>query len=184
MTTTPLPHPPPHQHQGQLGAERSAGGRHTQEGETGVAYGPQPHPWGRERQPERGLVRNERSERLDYEGVERRHIDDAAPEPSPPPPSGGDTAAAPVVQSGLEGRGGGGGGDDGSGEAKAAPSSLLPMPLSLRGRAVRAWWRGLSCGVCFAAGAWAREGSGVFGVALALAAVCGENILHERMGVP
>lgn len=51
---------------------------------------------------------------------------------------------------------------------------------TLRERAIRVWWRGLSCGVCFAAGAWARDGHGIFGVLLALAAVCGELVLHER----
>ncbi|CAN0199493.1 unnamed protein product [Hapterophycus canaliculatus] len=43
--------------------------------------------------------------------------------------------------------------------------------LSLRRRVIRTWWRGLSSGVCFAAGAWAREGHGLFGAALALTAM-------------
>ncbi|CAN0234920.1 unnamed protein product [Scytosiphon promiscuus] len=45
------------------------------------------------------------------------------------------------------------------------------LSSSLRKRATRTWWRGLSSGVCFAAGAWAREGHGLFGAALALAAM-------------
>lgn len=52
-------------------------------------------------------------------------------------------------------------------------------PPTFRERAVRTWWRGLSCGVCFAAGAWARDGHGLVGLALALAAVCGELAFHE-----
>eukprot|EP00752_Nemacystus_decipiens_P003084 g2856.t1 len=57
----------------------------------------------------------------------------------------------------------------------APPSTLMALP---RKRALHAWWRGLSCGVCFAAGAWAREGHGVYGAALAVAAVVGETMLH------
>ncbi|CAM9406298.1 unnamed protein product [Pylaiella littoralis] len=54
-----------------------------------------------------------------------------------------------------------------------------PLSLVLRERAVRTWWRGLSCGLCFAAGAWAREGHAVLGAVLAVTAVCGEMVLHE-----
>lgn len=66
-------------------------------------------------------------------------------------------------------------------QGKASSSSPWPPPRSLllRERAARTWWRGLTCGVCFAAGAWAREGHAVFGAALAMAAVCGEMVLHE-----
>lgn len=48
-----------------------------------------------------------------------------------------------------------------------------------RERVVRTWWRGVSCGVCFAAGAWVREGYETFGVGLALAAVLSEMVIHE-----
>ena len=88
-----------------------------------------------------------------------------------------------MVPTGLEDRRSRrGGDDDGNRVAKAAPSP--PPPLLLRDRAVRTWWRGLSCGVCFAAGAWAREGHGLFGVVLALAAVCGEAMLYSSLGIP
>ena len=52
-------------------------------------------------------------------------------------------------------------------------------PSTFRERAIRTWWRGLSCGVCFAAGAWTRDGHGLVALALALAAVCGELAFHE-----
>lgn len=60
-------------------------------------------------------------------------------------------------------------------------SDVDPPGTPFRQRVIRTWWRGLSCGVCFAAGAWARDGHEVLGVALALAAVCGELMLHERV---
>lgn len=73
-----------------------------------------------------------------------------------------------------------GGGDGNKVPTKGGTLLSLPLPLPLlRERAVRAWWRGLSCGVCFAAGGWAREGHGVFGALLALVAVCGETMLHH-----
>lgn len=59
-----------------------------------------------------------------------------------------------------------------------------PLSLLLRQRAARTWWRGLSCGVCFAAGAWAREGHAVFGAVLAVMVVCAETVLHELNALP
>lgn len=58
-------------------------------------------------------------------------------------------------------------------------STAASRTSSLKSRAVSTWWRSLSCGVCFAAGAWVRDGHGVFGVVLALGAVCAEVVLHE-----
>lgn len=65
--------------------------------------------------------------------------------------------------------------------ANTINSHVDPPGTPFRQRVIRTWWRGLSCGVCFAAGAWARDGHEVLGVALALAAVCGELMLHERV---
>lgn len=59
------------------------------------------------------------------------------------------------------------------------PGRLELVANLCRKRVVRTWWRGLSCGVCFAAGAWVREGYETFGVWLALAALLGEMVIHE-----
>ena len=68
--------------------------------------------------------------------------------------------------------------DTGRGSDGAQVSTKAPPSSLLRERAVRTWWRGLSCGVCFAAGAWAREGHAVYGAVLALVAVVGEAMLY------
>ncbi|CAM9367545.1 unnamed protein product [Ectocarpus sp. 6 AP-2014] len=87
-----------------------------------------------------------------------------------------------VVRPGVAGADAGSWGDGGGAGPAAAVAETTKSVRgpSLRERAIRTWWRGLSCGVCFAAGAWAREGHGTFGALLALAAVCGEMVFHER----
>ncbi|CAB1118731.1 unnamed protein product [Ectocarpus sp. CCAP 1310/34] len=74
----------------------------------------------------------------------------------------------------------GDGGGTGTAASAVAETTKRVRGPSLRERAIRTWWRGLSCGICFAAGAWAREGHGTFGALLALAAVCGEMVFHEH----
>ncbi|CAM9483054.1 unnamed protein product [Ectocarpus sp. 13 AM-2016] len=90
-----------------------------------------------------------------------------------------------VVRPGVAGaeagsRSDGGGAGTAAAAAAGAETTKSVRGPSLRERAIRTWWRGLSCGICFAAGAWAREGHGTFGALLALAAVCGEMAFHER----
>ncbi|CAM9670739.1 unnamed protein product [Ectocarpus sp. 12 AP-2014] len=94
-----------------------------------------------------------------------------------------------VVRPGVAGAEAGSCGDGGGAGTAAAAAAAAAAGAettksvrgpSLRERAIRTWWRGLSCGICFAAGAWAREGHGTFGALLALAAVCGEMVFHER----
>lgn len=92
-------------------------------------------------------------------------------------PSAPSNTVPPVVQPG-DGNAETGRGSSSSSSDGIEVRAKEPLPSSLRERAVRTWWRGLSCGVCFAAGAWAREGHGVYGVVLALVAVVGEAVLY------
>lgn len=59
------------------------------------------------------------------------------------------------------------------------------MPnVGLAQRASRTCLRGLSCGICFAAGAWAHEGHGFTAVVCALVAVFVELVLSECTTIP
>ncbi|CAM9970360.1 unnamed protein product, partial [Ectocarpus fasciculatus] len=138
----------------------------------------------RQRQAEMGVVRrsvapptpqlHERVDGADDEDPRFGGVDSGFP-PSAP----SSTVVRPGV-AGAEASSCGDGGGAGTAAAAVAGTTKSVRGPSLRERAIRTWWRGLSCGVCFAAGAWAREGHGAFGALLALTAVCAEMMFHEH----